>query len=359
MHDLLVGLLCFDQVIAPIQALGRLHSLVGSDRFWALVREDIVTFINWSQQEGIIFPSSDSITSGDLGSLSVYNADKTKKSIGAAIRDQLKPTSGREKEAEQLFAILEPKIQNLSDAPNESIPKIVRGLLLRPSIRGMLGISGGTPLNSIARWQVYPVLRLASVVRIGAACRNLHIGSAKLDFGASNLAGPAFASVAGIEWTDDSASYVICGRFNADLGQIVFQDPSLIDAVIAFRDTESGIALRQEVLGNLATSNGAEVNVAVNSALSASIPSKALQAARDQFVGLFMQEQALQTPTAAIWNDERYADMSIIKWKQASRKILEDICRNAGIGPYDPCPCGSGEKLKFCCDEALLEERLS
>jgi len=27
MHDLLVGLLCFDQVIAPIQALGRLHNI--------------------------------------------------------------------------------------------------------------------------------------------------------------------------------------------------------------------------------------------------------------------------------------------------------------------------------------------
>ncbi|MBN4079738.1 SIR2 family protein [bacterium AH-315-C08] len=353
MHDLLVGLLCFDQVIAPIQALGRLHNLVGSDRFWALVREDIVTFINWSQQEAIIFPGSESIASGCLASLSAYNPDKTKKSIGEAIRNQLKPTSGREEVAERLFAELEPKIHNLSDASNESIPSIVSGLLLRPSIRDMLGISGGTPLTSIARWQVFSVLRLATVVRIGAACRDLHIGSAKLDFGTSNLAGPAFSSVAGNEWTDDSASYVICGRFGADLGRIMLQDTSLIDTVIAFRDTEAGIAFRQEVFANLATSNGAEVNIAVNSALSACIPSKALQAARDQFVGLFMQEQVLQTPTAAIWNDERFADKSIIKWKQASRKILEDICRNANIKPYDPCPCGSGELLKWCCDEAL------
>jgi hypothetical protein len=22
-----------------------------------------------------------------------------------------------------------------------------------------------------------------------------------------------------------------------------------------------------------------------------------------------------------------------------------------GVGPYDPCPCGSGEKFKFCCDK--------
>lgn len=354
MHDLLVGLLCFDQVVAPIQALGRLHNLVGADRFWALVREDTIAFVNWPQQEGIIFPSSDSIASGDLGSLTLYNPDMTKKSIGEAIRNQLSSAPGREEEAERLFAELEPKIQDLPVEADVSIPELVRGLLLRPSIRDVLGISGGTPLNSFARWQVFPVLRLANVARIGATCRNLHIGSAKLDFGTSKLAGPAFASTAGNEWSDEAASYVICGRFDADLGQIVSQEPSLIDAVINFRDTEIGTTLRQDVLANLATSNGAEVNVAVNSALRASISSRALQAAHDQFVGLFMpQQHVLRSPTPAIWNDERYADSSIIKWKQASRKMLNDCCQGAGIGPYDPCPCGSGERLKFCCEEAL------
>ena len=204
--------------------------------------------------------------------------------------------------------------------------------------------------------QVFAVLRLASVVKIGAACRILGIGSAKLDFGTSRLAGPAFASVYGSEWTDDTASYVVCGRFAADLGQVVLQNPSLFDAVLAFRDTEQGVALRREVLARLAASEGAEVNVAVNSALIAAIPGSALQAARDQFVGLLVSEQILGTPAPAIWNDRRYSDDSIIRWRQISRKILEDYCRRTRIGPYDPCPCQSGERLKFCCDEALRPE---
>ena len=353
MHDLIVGLLCFDQVVAPVQALGRLHSLIGPDRFWALVREDILALINWSHQECMIFPNADSLASGDLGSLELYNPDLTKHSVGQAIREQLKPAPGKEAAAERLFSELEPKIRELAVSEEGSIPKLVRGLLLRPSIRGILGISGGTPLNSFARWQIFPVLRLASVAKIGTACRILRLGSAKLDFGTSRLAGPAFASVCGSEWTDDTAGYVISGRFAADLGHVVLQEPSLIDTVLAFRDTQQGVSLRAEVQSRLAASEGAEVSVAVNSALKASIPATALQAARDQFVSLLVSEQTLGTPPPAIWNDKPYAEDSIVRWKRASRKVLEDCCRRAGIGQYDPCPCQSGEKLKFCCDEAL------
>ena len=353
MHDLVVGLLCFDQVVAPVQALGRLHSLIGSERFWSLLRDDVLALVNWSEQAGVIFPSADSIASGDLASLAVHNPDFTRKSVGQAIRDQLKAAPGKEEAAERLFSELEPKIRELSHSEEGSIPELVRGLLLRPSIREILGISGGTPLNSFGRWQVFPVLRLASVVKIGAACRILGLGSAKLDFGTSRLAGPAFSSVCGREWTDDTASYVICGRFAADIGRVFLQDPSLFDAVLAFRDTQPGVSLRAEVLSCLAASEGSEVNVAVNSALSAGVPQRVLQAARDQFVGLLVSEQVADTPPPAIWNDKRYAEDSLVRWRRASRKILENCCHEAGIGQYDPCPCKSGEKLKFCCEEAL------
>lgn len=353
MHDLIVGLLCFDQVVAPVQAVGRLHDMIGSDRFWALIREDILTLVNWTHQEGIIFPSADSLASGDLGSLTVHSSDFTKKSVGQVIRSQLGPTPGKEEAAERLFAELEPKIRELSHSEEGDIPKLVRGLLLRPSIREILGVSGGTPLNSFARWQLYPVLRLASVAKIGAACRILGLASAKLDFGTSRLAGPAFASDTGSEWTDDTASYVVCGRFAADLGQVVLQEPSFLDAVRAFRDTQRGVSLRDEVHSRLAASEGAEVDVAVNSALRAGIPKAALQAARDQFVNLLVSKPIPGNSPPAIWNDKRYAEDAIARWRQQSRRILDDCCRRAGIRPYDPCPCGSGEKLKFCCDEAL------
>ncbi len=69
MHDIIVGLLCFDNIIAPIEALGRVHDLLGCDRFWSLVHDDVLTFINWTDQEGIIFPSKDALGSGDIGSI--------------------------------------------------------------------------------------------------------------------------------------------------------------------------------------------------------------------------------------------------------------------------------------------------
>jgi hypothetical protein len=353
MHDLIVGLLCFDEIVAPVQAVGRLHSMLSSDLFWALIRDSILKFINWSHHEGVQFSAVDSIASGSLESFTFTDADYVKERVGELIREQLVASPGKEEAAERLFSELETKIQQVSSPEEGSIVKLVHSLLLRPSVRELLGISGGTPLNSLARWHVFPVLRLASVVKIGAACRVLSVGSAKLDFGMSKLAGPAFASAAGTEWTDETASYVVSGRFNADLGELIFRDPSLLDAVRAFRDTQSGELLRQEILSHLAASEGAEVSVAVNAALRASIPAQVLQRVRDQFISLLVSNRTGGIPTPAIWNDKRSAEDAIGRWRRASRNILVDYCRRFSIRPYDPCPCNSGEKLKFCCDEAL------
>jgi hypothetical protein len=34
-----------------------------------------------------------------------------------------------------------------------------------------------------------------------------------------------------------------------------------------------------------------------------------------------------------------------------------DFMANFRVGPYDPCPCGSGEKYKFCCMKKTGAER--
>ena len=355
MHDVIVGLLCFDQVVAPIQSVGRLHSLIGSDRFWALVREEVISFVNWSGNEGIMFPDSSAVASGDLVSVEVLNPDHTESRVKQAIREHLGPAPGKEAKAEELFGILESKIRTITREEGSRVPDIVRGLLLRPSVRRLLGVSGGTPLKSLARWQVFPVLRLTSVVKIGVACRAMGLSSAKLDYGTAKLAGPAFASSAGEEWTDDAASYVVCGRFAADVGGIVIRDPSILDVVLSFRVTSLGRALREEVLARLAKREGGEVEVAVNSALRAGLPVAVLQAARDEFVGLLVSEMPNRGFMPAIWNDRRYADYAIGRWKMASRRVFEEWCRRIGVGMYDPCPCQSGERVRFCCNEALKE----
>lgn len=353
MHDVLMGLLCFDQIISPVQALGRLHLLIGPQWFWLLIRENVIRIINWDVNEGMIFPSPDSISGGNLGSFSLCNPEKHQNKLIDIIKTQLQPNPGKEDEAEKLFNELEPKIQTLSDEEARNIPEMVKSLLLRPSIRESLGISSGTPLNSFPRWHVNSILRLANVVKIGATCSGLRIASAKLDFGASKLAGPAFAITSGNEWTDDVAGYVVSGRFDANIGTIAEQDPSIMHAVMKFRDTETGISLRKDILENLVSNHGSEVNVAVNSALQSSIPIKVLQQAHDRFVSLIISDQSFKTPVSALWNDNRHADLSLIKWKRKSRADLNHYCNENGVSPHDSCPCGSGERLKFCCLEAL------
>ena len=75
--------------------------------------------------------------------------------------------------------------------------------------------------------------------------------------------------------------------------------------------------------------------------------------ARRQFVNLYVSPTNLQQPRAMFWNDTRSADQALRLWRGRSLRELNEICRKAGISQYDPCPCGSGEKLKFCCEESL------
>lgn len=358
MHDVLVGLICFDHIYASISSLSRVHDLLGAQRFWRLVQDGVLSFVSWTHQEGIIFPNAGSFSAGELGSISHYKPEMTRRTVAEIVRSQLNPVPGQEEVAERLFDQLSASTREITSIEEGHIPNMVRSLLLRPSIRKLLGVSGGTPLNSLARWNAFPILRLANVVKIGAACRILKAGSAKLNFGTAKLAGPAFAAAIGDEFADDTASYVVSGRFAADLGTAALQDPSLLDSILAFRESRIGEELRKEVFARLLASEGAEVNVAVNSGLRNTIPSAILQRARDNFVNLLTGKRSEGIVTPAIWNDWRYSeDEALQRWRKRSGKVLEDYCRQYNISPYSACPCGSGEKLKFCCGEALSDAR--
>jgi len=169
MHDMIVGLLCFDHVYASISSLGRIHNLLATQRFWHLVQNGVLSFVSWVLQEGIVFPSASSVSAGDLGSFSHYKPDGTKQTVMQLVRNQLSPTPGNEDVAERLFERLCASTREISSTEEGKTSSIVRSLLLRPSIRKLLGVSGGTPLNSLTRWNAFPVLRLANVVKIGTA----------------------------------------------------------------------------------------------------------------------------------------------------------------------------------------------
>ena len=161
-----------------------------------------------------------------------------------------------------------------------------------------------------------------------------------------------FSSGVNKQWPQDAASYVLTGRFNSDVGEIIRKNPDLLFGIIKFRESSTGACFRREVAQSLAADNGSQIVTAINSGLNQAIPPAVLQQARDQFSGLFIPQKNSSLSTPVVCGDLRNSDAQISRWRKRSRTLLEEIKRQR-LGPYDECPCGSGEKLRFCCQDAL------
>jgi hypothetical protein len=345
MHDLLVGLVCFDEVYAPLSAMHRLLRLVGPKVFWALLEEEAVRFVWWDAQVGVIF-SEGRVAGGDVGTFAILNPDKTERTLRQVLTDA---GFRDEKHLQDVHA----RTTLIHHSEEGDLAGIVRGLLLRPSIRNLLGFGEGTSTNAFARWHMYPVLRLGNVVKVGTACRLLSIDSVKFDFGMAQLAGPALAASSDAAWTtDDAAGYVLGGRFAADLESSVRGAPGIIDAVLRFRKTAEAAELRAQLGERLHTDSGADIVAVMNGGLRAAIPTDVLERARSRFCQLLVGSAVTQPPV--LWNDSE-CENSLRTWRRVNRRRLEEYCKAANIGPYDPCPCESGDKLKFCCAAPLRE----
>ena len=225
--------------------------------------------------------------------------------------------------------------------------------MIHPAIRRLLGISGGTPQGAVPRWLAFPVLRLAKVVRNGVICQHIRANATRLILGSERLASIAFSASAGAEWVDDAASYALTGRFNSDLGALIEQQLDLLAGVLRFRESAAGKNFRREVAERLATSEGSQVLAAVNAGMREALPTSVLQAARDQLSGLFLHQATGPRLRPAVWGDLRNAEGRVAGWRRRSRALLGGLCRDNNLNPYDVCPCGSGEKIRFCCVAAL------
>jgi hypothetical protein len=182
-------------------------------------------------------------------------------------------------------------------------------------------------------------------------CESLGIDSIKFEFGNDRLAGAAFSSSFGDESAASLASYVVTGSFSTDLGGYINENPKTIDTILKFRGSRPGHALRTEIRDSLATAGGAEVVASINGGLRSVIPLSVLEAARTNFAQLAIVREEAKYP--AIWYDAEYGAKALTLWRKRAAEELALICSKAGIGTYDQCPCGSGEKLRFCCSEAL------
>lgn len=275
-------------------------------------------------------------------------------SISERIRKQVVSVKGDESKADALLLLLEQKVIDLSKSQLSGLmSEKTFSALMNPSIRKMLGVSDGTPRKIIPRWLVYPILRLANVINCGVICQRIQASSTRMIFGSEMLASVAFSGIEGNEWSDNAASYVLTGRFNSDIGSIIKQDRSLLLGILNFRESSAGEDFRREVTERLAVDDGGEIVTAINAGLKQAIPPAILQRARDQMSGLFTPRNRVSAHSPAVWGDLRNPDKRIASWRQHSLNLLKEELKRQKLEVYNDCPCGSGERLKFCCLNAL------
>src|SRR5438552_1370211 len=73
----------------------------------------------------------------------------------------------------------------------------------------------------------------------------------KTPFGDVRLTSAAFGVQSSAESADQYASYVLSGRFNADLGTALAAQPAILQNILRFRNTADGEAFRREVRDRL------------------------------------------------------------------------------------------------------------
>jgi hypothetical protein len=267
------------------------------------------------------------------------------------VRRGVRLVPGREAEGRALLARAESCTDAVAAPEPQHVVRAVRGLLLLPSIREALGISHALNLDSIPKWAVFPILRLAGVVRLGLACSHLGVRSVRFDLGTNALAARAFAAAQSREVADFAAAYTVGGRFDCDIGTLLERDPRLFDVLLQFREAPQARRLRDHVRAALIDNGGAEVAAAVDSGLGSAVGQQVLQAAKDAFTARMVLVPTV-APHPVLFERLDLGESSLQRWRARSRVVLEETVRARRIGKYDACPCGSGDSLRFCCDEA-------
>jgi uncharacterized protein YecA (UPF0149 family) len=91
---------------------------------------------------------------------------------------------------------------------------------------------------------------------------------------------------------------------------------------------------------------------AVNGRLSEILPLSTLERAKTKFSELYLPGTVRDLP-AVFLNSDRESN-PLLAWRWRSGQILAQVCKSLHIGRNSSCPCGSGEKFKFCCEPLIL-----
>jgi hypothetical protein len=345
-YDLAVGVICFDRVFLPIDSVGKVHALLGSELFWELVFADVMRFVDWEGFDALIFLTPHS-GFGHLATGQVHT-----RSTMELIRRQITAAPGREDDATARFALLEGKTAKVDLSGGLNFADICHGLFVSPATRRILGLSDATPAGQLPRWAAGPAMRLVQIARVGASCQMLGLSSMKLMTGATELAQTAFSAIAGGVLAGEAASYALTGQFGV-IPETILANSEIWRAILGFRDTNAGAQLRAYVHKYLEANQGAEIVAAIDAGLRQALPSRLLDEARGTMSALLLASRVVMGVTPGIWSDADHLWSGPAAWRAGTRARLDNYLREQKLGPYDLCPCGSYEKVKYCCQAAL------
>ncbi|PIP88757.1 MAG: hypothetical protein COW79_16125, partial [Bdellovibrionales bacterium CG22_combo_CG10-13_8_21_14_all_38_13] len=261
LHDLVVGLLCFDKVYIRLSSLQHLSALLSEDIFNAIIKDAAVRLLHLESQPAILYENSNSLLS--ISNFSIVAGSRIEeqkhRSAEEIIRGDVKALPGKEKEAESDIKRIISNTISISREVLGPSADVVRSGLCYPHVREMLGMSQGVAIPNLPRWLQFPVLRYANIVLDSFVCNHLEIDACKLSFGGEIMADAAFLSPTGKSFkADDMASYVVTGQFGVNLDSLIRSNPSLIYNILKYRDTQVGVSLRKDIKQLLQDNKGSE-----------------------------------------------------------------------------------------------------
>jgi hypothetical protein len=350
LHDILVGLACFQKLCAPIETIGKLFYVLGEKLVAELIRTDALDLIWWEAEEGISFDKDAVI--GGLSTFIIQSPTHKPLSLMEKLSSFIAFRAGAdEREKHSLLELLCKATIRIRESEGSPIYESIESLLILPQVRRLVGLSHYTGRRRIPHWLAHPVLRVARLTRTVETARILGAASIKFPFGAANLANALFATDIGDESAASTTNYMLYGAFTNAIPDGAEMYREFIRGLLRFRETEAASRGRDAILQCLSQRAGADCASAIDASLKQSIPTKVMQACRDQLSSFLTSENRRLRFAPGVWAEDAAGDLAV--WRGRARSRLQDHCRTKGLLPTSHCPCGSTISAQECCLAAL------
>jgi hypothetical protein len=351
LHDLLVGLVCFDRTLLPFDRVGAALQAIGEDVFLALLKSGGLGFVYCDDVPAAGFPLGEVI-----GNLALIRGQSdqggTPLDLDSWLRRVVHPITGKQAEYEQVLELIKSCVIAMGHDDSNLVPNMTRNSLLMPKVSRMLGFGDAILPTQVPKWLKFPVLRMAHLVQTSQFCKQLGVVSARLLFGGAALVSAAFGVGPASIFVDHYASYIVSSLLQVNLEQYIATNPKILLKVLDFRNTQPAADFRKHVLASLKSEEYSEFGGVVDAGLAKIIPSQVLESARQELHGLLFANGAIaQTP--AVWTNPSFSEATTRAWRDVARENLLKILKERGASSSSKCLFGSGDPVRSCCLEAL------